>query len=332
MASSSPSGSGKPGATSPAEPEAGGRGEHAPGPSDPFDRAALARNRERAERMERLRLARAADRGAPTTRDASVGGAPDFLVRHALGDLLERLSGVERRFERAVVLDPPAPWCREAIGGNERVGTVDAIRSGADGRVPIAPASCDLVVSVMGLHTVADVPGTLAQVARALRPDGLFLATFPGGDTLRELRSVMLAAEAEIAGGASPRVFPFIDVRDAGALLQRAGLALPVADVDRLTVRYADPVALMHELRAMGMANALAERPRRFLSRAVLMRALALYADAHADPDGRIRATHEIVSLSGWKPHESQQKPLAPGSARARLGDALPDRMPGRGQ
>ena len=272
-------------------------------PPDPFDRAALARNRERARRMGR--------EGA------------DFLLRLAADDLVDRLEAVERSFEAAVVLDPPLPWVVDRVAAARNVAAAREARSGEDGRVPLAPGSCDLVVSLMALHTTADVPGTLAQVARALRPDGLFLAAFPGGGSLRELRDAMLAAEARLTGGASPRVFPFIDVRDAGALLQRAGLALPVADLDRLTVRYDTPLALMGELRAMGMGNALAERSRRFMPRAVLAGALEAYGAAATDPDGRVRATFDLVSLSGWKPHESQQKPLAPGSARASLKDAL---------
>ena len=250
----------------------------------------------------------------------------DFLVRHAADDLAERLDGIERRFEAAVILDPPTTAARERVAASERVGDLREIATEPDGRVPLEAASCDLVVSLMALHLARDVPGTLAQVARALRPDGLFIAAFPGGETLRELRETMLAAEAEVAGGASPRVVPFTDVRDAGALLQRAGLALPVADVDRLTVRYDTALDLMRDLRAMGMANPLAERSRRFLSRAVLVRAMEIYAERHSDPDGRIRATHDIVSLAGWKPHESQQKPLRPGSAKASMADVLSGR------
>ena len=274
-------------------------------PPDPFDRLALARNRRRAERISRA--------------DA------DFLVRLALDDLAERLDAVERRFERAAVLDPPLPTVVARVAASPRVDRVEAVRTAADGRVPLAPGSVDLVVSVMALHVAADLPGTLAQVARALRPDGLFLAVLPGGETLRELREAWLAAEAE-AGGASPRVAPMLDVRDAGALLQRAGLALPVADVDRLTLRYDSMLALAAELRAMGMQNALAERARTPLARATAMRAAALYAERHADGDGRVRATVDLVSLSGWRPHASQQRPLAPGSATASLADALGDR------
>lgn len=272
-------------------------------PRDPFDRAALARNRLRAERIAR--------RGA------------DFLVTLATDDLAERLDGVERRFDHAAILDAPTPAIAQRIGASERVGTLAEVRTGADGRVPLAPASVDLVVSVMALHLTADIPGVLAQIARALRPDGLFLGVLPGGDTLSELRETWLAAEAETTGGASPRVAPMLDVRDAGALLQRAGLALPVADVDRLTVRYDTMLDLAAELRAMGMANALAERSRAMLPRATLVRAAQIYAERHGDPDGRVRATFDLVSLSGWRPHESQQRPLAPGSGRTSLADVL---------
>ena len=272
-------------------------------PPDLIDRPALARNIARARRT--------ATKGA------------DFLIAHAANDLAERLDGIERRFENAVMLDPPTETARERIAASERVASLGMVETEADGRVPLAPGSCDLIVSLMTLHLARDVPGTLAQVSRALKPDGLFIAALPGGETLRELRAVLLEAESDVTGGASPRVIPFTDVRDAGALLQRAGLALPVADVDRLTVRYDTALDLMRDLRAMGMSNPMAERSRRFLSRAVLMRAMELYAERHADPDGRVRATHDIVSLAGWKPHESQQKPLRPGSAKASLTEAL---------
>ena len=272
-------------------------------PPDLIDRTALARNIDRARRT--------ATKGA------------DFLIAHAANDLAERLDGIERRFENAVMLDPPTQTARERIAASERVASLGMVETEADGRVPLAPGSCDLIVSLMTLHLARDVPGTLAQVSRALKPDGLFIAALPGGETLRELRAVLLEAESDVTGGASPRVIPFTDVRDAGALLQRAGLALPVADVDRLTVRYDTALDLMRDLRAMGMSNPMAERSRRFLSRAVLMRAMELYAERHADPDGRVRATHDIVSLAGWKPHESQQKPLRPGSAKASLTEAL---------
>ena len=168
-----------------------------------------------------------------------------------------------------------------------------------------------------------DLPGILAQARRALRPDGLFLGCLFGGDTLRELRIAFGEAEAELEGGISPRVAPFADVRALGALLQRAGFALPVTDLDSATVRYPHALALMVDLRAMGLTNPLAERRRTPLRRATLGRAAALYAERFADRDGRVRATFDIVWLSGWAPHESQQKPLRPGAAKTRLADAL---------
>src|SRR5262249_13886554 len=189
--------------------------------------------------------------------------------------------------------------------------------------LPLRDGSLDLAVSALALQFVNDLPGTLAQIRRALKPDGLFVAALIGGASLTELREAFAEAESEIEGGASPHVAPFVDVRELGALLQRAGFALPVTDIDRVVVRYASPLALMHDLRRMGATNALIERRRRPLRRATLRRMREIYGARFADPDGRIRATFEIVWLSGWAPHESQQKPLAPGSAKTRLADAL---------
>jgi SAM-dependent methyltransferase len=189
--------------------------------------------------------------------------------------------------------------------------------------LPFADGSLDLVVSALARHLVNDLPGTLVQIRRALKPDGLFLAALLGGETLTELRRSFAAAEAEIEGGVSPRVAPFADIRDLGGLLQRAGLALPVADADRLTVRYATPLDLMRDLRGMGATNALVERRRMPLRRATLLRMTEVYAEQFSDADGRLRATFDIVWLSGWAPHHSQQQPLKPGSAKARLADAL---------
>jgi SAM-dependent methyltransferase len=189
--------------------------------------------------------------------------------------------------------------------------------------LPFADNTLDLVVSGLSLQAVNDLPGVLAQIRRALKPDGLFLAALLGGDTLAELRQSFAMAESELDGGVSPRVSPFADLRDLGALLQRAGFALPVTDVDRITVRYATPLGLLHDLRRMGAANPLAERRRVPLRRATLMRAMEVYAARFADPDGRVRASFDVMWLSGWSPHESQQKPLRPGSAKKRLADAL---------
>jgi hypothetical protein len=188
------------------------------------------------------------------------------------------------------------------------------------------------VVSLFALQGVNDLPGTLVQIRRALRQDGLFLAALLGGSTLTELRQSFAQAEAELEGGISPRVAPFADVRDLGGLLQRAGFALPVADTDLVRVRYASPFDLLRDLRGMGLTNALSDRRRTPLRRGTLLRAAAIYAERFGDPDGRIPATFEILWLSGWAPHESQPKPLQPGSARMRLADALGVReTPGSG-
>ncbi|MCB1503024.1 MAG: methyltransferase domain-containing protein [Bauldia sp.] len=270
-------------------------------------------------------------------RQRALAAPSDFLLAHVAADLVERLSAVRRDFAMAADIGTPLPTLAAALAASGRVertlwlapsAAAAATYPGAsvvgdEEALPFADHSLDLAVSALSLHFVNDLPGTFAQIRRALRPDGLFLAALLGGETLRELGESLVAAEAEMAGGASPRVAPFVEVRAAGALLQRAGLALPVVDQDRLTVRYADPIALMRDLRAMGAGNVLAERSRTPLRRDVLARALAIYGDRFADADGRIRATFDVISLSGWAPHESQQKPLRPGSAKARLADAL---------
>jgi len=189
--------------------------------------------------------------------------------------------------------------------------------------LPFADASLDLVVSALNLQFVNDLPGTLIQIRRALRPDGLFMAAMVGGESLNELRTAFADAESEVEGGLSPRVAPFADVRELGALLQRAGFALPVVDSERLTVRYDSALALMHDLRSMSATNVMQERRRKPLKRATLQRMAAIYADRFADADGRLRASFEIIWLSAWAPHESQQQPLKPGSAAQRLADAL---------
>lgn len=247
-------------------------------------------------------------------------GPVTFLLDRVADDMAERLAVVTRTFDRAADVGTPADSVRRALAAQVG-GFVD---SAADEEaLPFAPGSLDLVVSALALQFVNDLPGTLIQIRRALRPDGLFLAALIGGESLAELRQAFAAAESEIEGGASPRVAPFADLRDLGALLQRAGFALPVTDIDRVTVRYATPRELMHDLRRMGATNALTERRRAPLRRATLERMMAIYVERFASADCRITATFEIVWLSGWAPHESQQQPLAPGSAKMRLADAL---------
>jgi len=260
-------------------------------------------------RLLRVRRARAAALGPVT-----------FLLDRVAADFAERLSAVLRKFDIAADLGTPTDTVRRAIA--DQIGTVAAVVADEEA-LPFRDASLDLVVSALALQFVNDLPGTLIQIRRALKPDGLLLAALIGGESLTELRVAFAEAEAEIEGGVSPRVVPFADLRDLGALLQRAGFALPVTDVDRVTVRYASPLALMHDLRRMGAGNVLTARRRTPLRRSTLLRVLEIYAERFADPDGRIRATFEIVWLSGWAPHESQQKPLRPGSAQTRLADAL---------
>ena len=267
-------------------------------------------------------------------RRARAAGPATFLLDRVADELGERLAAVVRPFERAVDLGMSDDAVRRVLAQGGKIGTLVAATTALAGRdplqvvadeeaLPFGDASLDLVVSALALQFVNDLPGTLIQIRRALKPDGLLLAAMIGGDSLNELREAFAEAESEIEGGISPRVAPFADIRDVGALLQRAGFALPVVDSDRLIVRYDSALGLMRDLRAMGATNILAERRRTPLKRATLHRALEIYANRFADADGRLRATFEIVWLTGWAPHESQQKPLKPGSASQRLADAL---------
>lgn len=268
---------------------------------------------------------------------AGAGAASNFLLDRAAEDLADRLLTVNRRFTRALDLGTPGDALVRTIRETTRVGEFVACEAfpqwrdpatalrvaGDDEALPFSAESFDLVVSAMSLHWSNDLPGALVQIRRALKPDGLLLASLIGGETLHELRECLALAEAEIAGGASPRVAPFVEVRSLGSLLQRAGFALPVTDVDRLTVRYGNLTGLFNDLRAMAATNALAERSRTPLRRAVLARTAEIYAERFADPDERLRATFDLIWISAWAPHASQQQPLKPGSARSRLADAL---------
>jgi SAM-dependent methyltransferase len=255
----------------------------------------------------------------------------NFLLDHVAGELADRLSVVLRRFNVGVDLGTPGDAVRRSLrrlGAGMIVGA-DVIARGKpfvvaeEEALPFRDSSLDFVVSGLALHFANDLPGVLAQIRRALKPDGLFLAAILGGETLTELRQAFAEAESEIEGGASPRVAPFADLRQIGALLQRAGFALPVTDVERVTVRYSSVFDLMHDLRRMGAANTLVARRRVPLRRTTLMQMADVYARRFADADGRIRTTFDIVWLSGWAPHPNQQQPLRPGSAKARLADAL---------
>lgn len=284
-----------------------------------FDRAAVRHHRERA---------------------AGAFGAHDFLHREVAERLAERLDDVTRRFPRALCLGAHDGAMARALRGRGGIETMvqcdlspamaaAAARAGgpslaADEEfLPFAAESFDLIVGLLTLHWVNDLPGALIQARRCLKPDGLFLAAMLGGETLRELRDCLAEAEIAEEDGLSPRLSPFADIRDAGALLQRAGFALPVADLDSIAVTYADALALMHDLRGMGESNAVAARRRGFTRRATLLRAAALYRERFRDKDGRLPATFQVVTLTAWAPHDSQQQPLRPGSAVTRLADAL---------
>ena len=264
-----------------------------------FDRALLR------ARMERAR------RAGPVT----------FLLDRVVEDMADRLQAVTRSFSDAAEIWSPGELLRKPTA--DRFKTISRVDFQETETLPLPPESIDLAVSALALQFVNDLPGALAQIRRALRPDGLLLAAMVGGDTLTELRQSFAAAEAECEGGVSPRVAPFADLRDIGSLLQRAGLALPVTDVDRVVVRYDSAFALMADLRRMGATNILVERRRTPTRRATMLRMAQIYAERFADPDGRIRATFDIIWLSGWAPHDSQPKPLRPGSAKASLEAAV---------
>lgn len=270
-------------------------------------------------------------------RAAAGAGAHDFLLERVAEDLAERLSIVRRTFPVALDLGSHHGVLGRRLGtadSVERMVSLDAAPAllalapgprvlGALDALPFAAASFDLVVSGLALQLVDDLPGALIQIRRALKPDGLLLAALLGGGTLGELRQAWLAAEDEVLGGASPRVAPFADVRDLGGLLQRADFALPVVDSDTITVTYADPLALMRDLKGMGAANMLTDRRRVPVTRRLLMRAAEIYAERFGLDNGRVPATFEILTLTAWAPHDSQPKPLKPGSATSRLADAL---------
>jgi SAM-dependent methyltransferase len=267
-------------------------------------------------------------------------GAADFLKARAAADAVERLEAIMREFPLAVDLGARNGAFAAALAqspAKAKIGALieadlshrmldarDGMRVQADEeRLPFKDESLNLVVSLLSLHWTNDLVGALIQIRQALKPDGLFLGAILGGGTLNELRQCLTQAEAELLGGAGLRVSPFADVLDAAALLQRAGLALPVADLDRVTVRYKSALELIRDVRAMGDSNVLTDRARRPLSRPVLARTMEIYHQKFSESDGRVRATFDIVTLTGWAPHPDQQQPLRPGSAKMRLADAL---------
>jgi SAM-dependent methyltransferase len=250
-------------------------------------------------------------------------GPATFLLDRVAEDMQERLRAVLREFKSAADIGTSGDQLRNALAGRaDQLARVDLPDLESE-PLALRPESIELAVSALALQFVNDLPGVLAQIRRALKPDGLLLAAMTGGDTLTELRQSFAAAEAELEGGMSPRVAPFADLRDVGALLQRAGFALPVTDVDRIVVRYDSALALMADLRRMGATNVLVERRRTPTRRATLSRMAQIYAERFADADGRLRATFDVIWLSGWAPHASQPQPLKPGSAKASLAEAV---------
>ena len=250
-------------------------------------------------------------------------GPATFLLDRVVEDMEERLAAVKRDFADVADIWTPNDALREPLRDRFKSFSHIDLQEAAQEVLPFRPDQLDLAISALALQFVNDLPGVLAQIRRALKPDGLLLAAMIGGDTLTELRQSFATAEAECEGGVSPRVAPFADLRDVGSLLQRAGLALPVTDVDRVVVRYDSAFALMQDLRRMGATNILRERRRTPTRRATMLRMAQIYGERFADPDGRIRATFDVIWLSGWAPHESQQQPLRPGSAKASLAEAV---------
>ncbi len=278
---------------------------------------------------------------ARRNRAAKAFSQAQFLRDRSIEDTLLTLAAINRRFERALDMSAADGSFGRALAASDaaaRVGLLiegelsprlSAQQSGParlimdEEWLPFADDSLGLIVSVLGLHSVNDLPGVLVQVRRALTPDGLFIGTLFGGETLKELRGCLMEAELEVRGGYGPRIAPFAEGPDLIDLLKRTGFSMPVVDSDRALVSYEHPLRLLADLRAMGEGNMLIDRPRLGLNRTILQRMAELYFARFADAEGRVTATFEIITLSGWKPHESQQKPLKPGSAKTRLADAL---------
>ncbi|WP_120495369.1 methyltransferase domain-containing protein [Kiloniella sp. EL199] len=264
----------------------------------------------------------------------------DFLFREVADRLGDRLMDIARDFPKTLDLGSNHSILEETLGIRGRIQefVTAKFQSEEDSQkdfvsskdieiiseiIPSATQVYDLIISNLCLHWVNDLPGILLQAHQSLKADGLFLASMIGGESLKELRACLMEAEMDIEGGVSPRVSPLIDVKDAGALLQRAGFALPVSDFDRIEVSYANAFDLMKELRGMGETNAIHNRKKSFTRRETLLKAAQLYQEKFSDSEGRINATFDIVYLAGWAPHTSQQKPLRPGSAAERLSDFL---------
>lgn len=249
----------------------------------------------------------------------------DFLFKWSSAQILDRLDVIKRDFTNIIEIGTRDHFTNNQLENKTiRIGNTNGAQIVVDQEfLPIKPASQDLILSNLNLHTVNDVPGTLIQIKQSLKPDGLFIAALFGGETLKELRDSLMQAELNLKGGVSPRIHPFADKQDCGALMQRAGFALPVIDSERVTVTYDNMFKLLHDIRFMGEGNALRNRNTSYVGKDFFLEAARLYHEKYAEPDGRIPATFDVIFLLGWAPHDSQQKPLAPGSAKNRLADAL---------
>ncbi len=274
-------------------------------------------------------------------RAAQAFAQAHFLRQRSIDDTLMTLSAINRSFPLALDMAAADGGFGRELAQSDAAAKVGLLVEGELSQrlsaqqsgparlimdeewLPFGDDSLNLIVSILGLHAVNDLPGVLVQVRRTLTPDGLFIGTLFGGETLKELRGCLMEAELEIRGGYGPRIAPYAEGPDLIDLLKRTGFAMPVVDSDRVEVSYEHPLRLLGDLRAMGEGNVLIERPRKGLNRAILSRMSELYFERFADAEGRVTATFEIITLSGWKPHESQQKPLRPGSAKTRLADAL---------
>ena len=252
---------------------------------------------------------------------------PDILSQSIAAELTERLEPITRSFARACLITPDPEPVAAALKATGKVNLIRVLAPASSEDLRFNTGEFDAIFNILDLHLVNDVPGALTQMRSALAADGLFMACLFASQTLTELRQSWLEAEEMVTGGVSPRVAPMIDVRELGGLLQRADLALPVVDLDRTIVRYPDPIALIHEIRSLGLSNVMTGRSRKPVTRNLLGEAISIYQQKFADADGRIRATIELAWATAWSPHDSQQKPLKPGSAKYRLADAL--KVPG---
>ncbi len=263
------------------------------------------------------------DRQLYLARQQKASGTNAALVVHIAEDLADRLSVINHQFEKVLLIAQNAEAFATVLKGSGKCIAIDIRQPSASDDLKLVANTYDAVFHLMDIHCVNDVPGTLAQCGRALKPDGLFMMAGFAGETLAELREAWLACESEISGGASLRIAPMISMREMGGLLQRAGLALPVSDVDHATLRYGSALALMREIKTFGFSNPMIERRKNFTSQRMVAFAVSYYQQRFADSDGRVRATLDVLWALAWKPHESQPKPLKPGSAKARLADVL---------